>query len=205
MNGRIYLDFDDVIAETGRGIIEMAQREFQTKVQFDEITNYNLQVSLDMEDDEFERLVQMLHSHELLMNLEPIPDAIQGIRDLKDSGFEMSILTGRPPSTEVVTRQWLERHEVPCDRLMFVDKYSRTISNAHGHGGVTLEELKTMSFDLAIEDSDTMAVFLSEQMNLPVLLHDRPWNRHLDTKGTRIQRCQNWQDMRPHFHALLKN
>ena len=58
-----------------------------------------------------------------------------------------------------------------------------------------------MRFQLAIEDSPEMAVFLSQRMGIPVLLFDRPWNRSTDLDGS-VQRCGNWQHIRRAVDAM---
>jgi uncharacterized HAD superfamily protein len=48
---------------------------------------------------------------------EPIPEVIDRVREMAATS-EIVLVTGRPANYEGVTRQWLQRHEIPFDRLL---------------------------------------------------------------------------------------
>src|SRR3989339_742960 len=190
---RIYIDFDDVICRTAEIILELANQKFGIDCAFDDITDFNLQTSFNLSDQQFKNLIDLIHEPEVLGDMRPVDGAISAMTELKKRGCELAIMTGRPPSTRASSLAWLKHYGVPYDSIAFVDKYARFLYNEHDEGGVTLDELKQMSFDIAIEDSASMACFLAVEMNVPVFLHDRPWNRSL-APHPKIQRCRDWME-----------
>ena len=108
-------------------------------------------------------------------------------------------MTGRPPSTRPGTVAWLEEHRIPHDTLRFVDKYGRFGPEAGWDEALGMDDLAAMRFRLAIEDSASTAVFLAENGVAPVVLMDRPWNRH-ETSG-RLTRVAGWAALSDNFET----
>jgi uncharacterized HAD superfamily protein len=81
---------------------------------------------------------------------------------------------------------------VPFDSFFMVNKYARpgmdeTIA-------LSMQAFSEMKFQFAIEDAYDMAVYLADNMNTPVLLYDRPWNRTFN-RNLKIKRFQNWDEI----------
>jgi len=186
----IYVDMDDVICETARHCIHLVEREFGKRVGFEELTHFDLGASCRLEPDEREHLYRVIHEPEELLSLTPIPDAVATLSQWVELGYEIAIVTGRPPSTIEASQSWLERYEVPHVSLTMVDKYGRF--ETFGTSAIALQELAARSYAFAVEDSLPVAHFLAAEMDLRVLLIDRPWNRS-DTTHTNVTRHHTWR------------
>ncbi len=202
----IYIDFDDVLCETANAIIELVEKEFGIKRQFENISDFNLQKSFGLSDTQFKQLLDFAHDPDVVYNMQPIEGAVEAIKKLKGMGYGISIMTGRPPSTREDSIKWLKDYQVPYDSLTFVDKYSRFISGLDKDVAITLDQLQELEFAFAIEDSGHMALCLANQMNVPVFLHDRPWNRfieeHEELKSDKIHRCSDWKEILNKLQSL---
>ena len=103
------------------------------------------------------------------------------------------VVTGRPGVTEEVSRQWLQDQEIPHHSLIHVDKYAWEEELMGTSSGVPLARLAGNGYRLAVEDSAEVAIHLTEILDAPVAVLDRPWNRRrLDEYGDaegRIVRC----------------
>ena len=75
-----------------------------------------------------------------------------------------------------------------------VDKYNRPGNDPAI--AVSKEELAARAYDLAVEDSGDMAIFLAENMGVATALIDRPWNWACPSHD-RVVRCRSWDDIRP--------
>ena len=150
----------------------------------------------DGNDEELERFMHLAHIPEFLSALEPIDGAVEALNELAVLDYEIAVVTGRPPWTAEVSRAWLDRHRVPYDRLAFVDKYGRGGFGASNSSVITLDELTQSSFIFAVEDSSDMAALLTTEMEVPVALLERPWNREAQFSDPRsvalIERCADW-------------
>jgi hypothetical protein len=133
----------------------------------------------------------------VLMTLEPVPGAQSALQTLSNDGVSVHIVTGRPPSTCAVSEEWLARYEMPYSRLSFVDKYNRQHRDVPGVDSLTLSELKSCEFSMAIDDSPLAIRFLAENTDVPIVVFDRPWNADLGDLSNRAQimRCASWFDV----------
>jgi uncharacterized HAD superfamily protein len=185
----IYVDMDDVLCQAARHFLVIVEREFGRRFTYEQLTNFDVGQSCGLQLAEREELYRIVHRPDELLNIEPIDGAISVLQKWRESGFEIAIVTGRPPETYEPSLTWLEKHRVPFHSFTIVDKYGRFA--AANSIAISLAELATRPFSWAVEDSLPMAQYLADQMNLPVALIDRPWNR-TNSEHTRISRYADW-------------
>jgi uncharacterized HAD superfamily protein len=191
---KIYVDFDDVLCATALGFLRILRREFGKTVAFDDIIDFDLGRSFDLDDAELERFFEFVHEDDALAGFEPLEGAVEALSDWKASGYEIEVVTGRPLETRAASRAWLAAHEVPYDDLIFVEKYD------HARGGTPLEEIVARDYAWVVEDSFATAERLALGGQLVCLL-DRPWNRIDSSAGASIARCADWGQVRRHVNA----
>lgn len=191
----VYVDIDDVLCETARHCLQLVEREFGKIVHFDELVTFDLGVSCGLGPAERERLYEVIHEPDEILALSPITDAIKTIRVWANEGYEIGLVTGRPPWTADPTLAWLDLHSVPYSSFTVVDKYGRY--DITGTSAIRLEDLAARRYAWAVEDSLPIAEFLGSRMDLPVLLLDRPWNREGDMHSN-IVRHTGWDAISRH-------
>ena len=191
---RLYIDIDDVLAETTRALAWAAQDLLGKKVLFDEMSSFDLRISLQLDAEEYESFMLAVHEPEFLMKLEPVENAIQTLEKRHAAGDRLELVTGRPPESRKPTEEWLAAHSVPHHSVEFMDKYDRY----RDLDLPRLPDLAARHYDLAIEDSYKVAAYLAEQTGSQTLLFDRPWNRGMDLGGKSISRVFNWLEIAEH-------
>lgn len=201
---RIYVDFDDVLCETTRSFVGIVERHFGRRVPFEALHSFDLCESFGLRRDEYAELMRLVHTPEVLSAFEPRAGARQVLEAWTAAGYEIAVMTGRPPSSSLVSRTWLATHGVPHATLSFVDKYGRPDPNPESlRAGsvpvVALDGLAQQAFALAVEDSPEMATFLAGELGVPVALLDRPWNRGRADDVPRIVRCRSWSEVAAAF------
>jgi uncharacterized HAD superfamily protein len=185
----IYVDMDDVLCETARRFLVVIEREFGKRVFYEQLTDFNLEQAAGLLPEERAKLYETVHNPEEILCIEPITEAIDVLRLWAADGYEIGIVTGRPPDTYEPSIEWLSRYKVPHHSFTIVDKYGRF--HAQNTIGLTLSELAGRQFCCAVEDSLPMAQFLAKEMKVPVALLNRPWNRG-ENGYPIIARCDNW-------------
>jgi uncharacterized HAD superfamily protein len=195
----IYIDMDDVLAESNKTFLHILERELGKKAEYSQITTFDLQKSFDLSDDEYAHFFYCIHNPDEMILHAPVAGARETLKLWHDNGYQISILTGRPLDTREVSLKWLKLHGFAHDSFSIVNKYGRDASR--GDMSMTLESLSKHSFDLAVEDSGQMARFLSETMDTRVALLDRPWNRSMSFNGN-VQRCADWKEIKQKFKRL---
>jgi uncharacterized HAD superfamily protein len=188
----IYVDLDDVLCQAARHFLRVIEREFGKRIAYEQLINFDVGHSSGLSASEREELYRIVHRPEELLVMEPVRHAAAALEGWQSQGFEIAIVTGRPPESREISLEWLAKHEIPHSSFMVVDKYARfTTENT---GALSLDELAQRKFCWAVEDSLPIAQFLAERMKLSVALIDCPWNR-CDRDPERVSRHRDWQSI----------
>lgn len=188
----VYIDVDDVVSKTTETYPRVVGEEFGRTVFFEDLTTFDLRVSFQLTDNEFHYFFDRVHQEDFLMSFDPVEGAVEGLREWADQGYGIEIVTGRPTSARDVTLAWLDRHRVPYENFIMVDKYNRPGNDLSI--AVSKAELAARHYDLAVEDSADMALFLANEMGVKTALIDKPWNRSCP-ENNNILRCGSWQEI----------
>lgn len=196
---RIYVDLDDVIAETTPRIVELLNHRFDRRLRFTDLHCFDLGQAFSLSEAERALALDAVHEPDFLRSLAPRPGALPLLERWRAAGFEIEIITGRPPRTFDVSAEWLRAHAVPHQSFACVDKYGRYPDEV---GTLELDGLLAREFAVAIEDSPDMALQLAEGRGAArarVLLMDRPWNRRMPGVASpardRIERVSDWREI----------
>jgi uncharacterized HAD superfamily protein len=201
---RIYVDFDDVLSETARAIAAVVETMFRKQVPFEDLHYFDLDKSFGLSRGQLEELMSCLHDPRMLLEMDAMPAASDSLGEWTAAGYEVCVVTGRPPSTAAASEEWLKRHGILYTTLLFVDKYGRSPADFGHHRVLGLDEFRTHRFCLAVEDSPDMAEFLASEMSVPVALMSRPWNagRCVEAeRAGRLVRCRDWVEVLRRFPA----
>src|SRR5262245_42779098 len=185
----IYVDLDDVLCQTARHFLVVVEREFGKRFSYEQLTNFDIGTACGLRSEEREHLYRVVHEPDELMKMAPIDGALAVLKQWVNVGYEIAIVTGRPPASYEPTRSWLERHGVPHHSFTMVDKYGR-FATANTLA-ISLQELAACKFCWAVEDSLPMAQYLGGQMQIPVALIDCPWN-HSAQNYLNVVRRVDW-------------
>jgi uncharacterized HAD superfamily protein len=188
----IYVDMDDVLCETARALLAIAEREFGKTIHYDQLNTFEVGEACGLEIREIAELFRIAHQADELLAMTPIEEAASVLEQWAGAGYEIAVVTGRPPSTYDASVEWLALHKLPYDAFIIVDKYGRFPTE--NTIGIALPELSNRRFSFAVEDSPTMAKFLAAEMRVPVALLDRPWNRASDAHAL-ITRYNHWREI----------
>ncbi len=171
----IYVDLDDVLCETARHFLVIVERQFNKRIAYEELTDFDVGSSCGLSPAETDELYRIVHRPDELMQMAPIDAAITTLRQWAANGYQIAIVTGRPPESFEPSTAWLARYRVPHHSFTMVDKYARFATD--NTVAIGLDELAQREYCWAVEDSLPMAQFLATRMELPVALIDCPWNR----------------------------
>jgi len=185
----IYVDMDDVLCQAARHFLVIVEREFGKKIDYEQLTNFDVGDSCGLRADERDELYRIVHQPDELLKMTPIEGAKSILKRWREEGFEVAIVTGRPPESYEPSLEWLAKHRVPYSSFTVVDKYSRFATEKTI--AISLGELATRRFCLAVEDSLPMAEYLAGQMKVPVALIDCPWNQ-MDAAHAQVSRYPDW-------------
>ncbi len=188
----IYVDLDDVLCQAARHFIVIVEREFGKRIAYEELINFDVGHSCGLASEERDELYRIVHRREELLSMAPVNEAIAVLKQWEEQGFDIAIVTGRPPESAEVSLEWLAKHRIAHSSFTVVDKYSRFTADTTN--AISLAELSARRFCWAVEDSLPMAQYLAGQMKLPVALIDCPWNQS-EEQQVGINRYRDWQSI----------
>jgi uncharacterized HAD superfamily protein len=201
--GQIYVDLDDVIAQTIRALVALLERHFARRVEIEDVVHFDLGRSFGLAPDELVEFMRLVHQPQVLAALEPNPGATPALASWIERGYAVAVMTGRPPSAAPASRRWLREHRIPHTSFACIDKYDREDWAGPAGRALGLDEVADLGFALAVEDSLEVAALLVERCGIPVALMDRPWNRDLSGLApltrARIVRCHGWAELASRF------
>ena len=190
MRAPVFIDMDDVLAETTRTYPGLVEREFGISATYEGIASFDLSDSFGLTQHQLDHLFEVVHSPDILMGFRPVPGARETLAHWQSLGYPIAIVTGRPPEAKEPSLAWLHENKIPFDSFEICDKYGR-----HPKGSsLSLSEIASRDYTLAVEDSLSMAAFLTETMETPTFLFDRPWNRR--DNGCKARRASSWREIR---------
>lgn len=198
----IYVDCDDVIAESTSSYVDVIKREFGIDKKFDDITSFDLKESFELTQEQYLYFFDIIHSPNELLKFSPVKGAVDTINKWFDCGYEIDIITGRLTKSLEPTLEWLAYNGVKYSNFIIVDKYNR--AEMDRAIAKPLSFLDDRFIDFAVEDSLFMANYLSEKLNVRVALLDKPWNRK-GFIGDNITRVYDWSDISLLFESTVKN
>ena len=190
----IYVDMDDVVSRTTETYPDVINQAFGKAVCLEDLTCFDMKSCFQLTDSQFQHFFDLVHQPDFLFGFKPVDGAVQALKSWAAMGHTIDIVTGRPTSTHEASVAWLEKHEVPFRGFIMVDKYNRPGSNPAL--AITKDELSMMPYDLAVEDSPEMAMFLAHDMGISTALIHRPWNSSC-AEHDRMTRCMSWEQVVP--------
>jgi len=192
---RIYIDFDDVICETAKHFCCIAKELFDIDVPYQEVQFFNLKKTFDLDDVQYEELMKAGHLPRTLLAYEETPGASETINKWVDEGHEVSVITGRPFDSYEPSRRWLDEHHLERVPLYCVDKYGREQFTTDFTFSMTLEQLYSMTFDFAVEDSPAAFEHVLHFAGCKVAIFNRPWNVKAELPNENFVRCGDWKEI----------
>jgi uncharacterized HAD superfamily protein len=200
---RIYVDIDDVLSATVERLVDLLHELHDRRVEVEQVRDFDLAGPFGLDDEGIRRFMDVAHRDEVIESIAPHAGASGVLDRWRRAGHAITLVTGRPPITTVASRRWLATHGIPHDALHHLDKWGRPNWNEAGLPAIRFEDLPDFGFAFAVEDSLSTAIRLVEELDLPVALMDRPWNRETGRLAPRVRdllvRCRDWAEVERRF------
>ncbi len=181
--GKLGIDVDGVLADTVPSVLERMEEKYgphdDTK---EDVTEWGHSVNVDGKDILLGP--EIVEGHEVerhLKSIEPKRGAKDGLRTLRERGYEVIIVTNRPSNDDTVewTKGWLDENGLPYDEFHSTADTTKT----------------AVGVDVLIDDHDRNVVEFLED-GRPAVLFDQPWNTVPDVDGARdrMEVVGDWEE-----------
>ena len=174
---RVALDFHDVLADLKRPVVALLNARYDLTLSPDDLRTWKCWESGAFSKKQFYDAVNSVRN----AGLDPLPGAVDGLRELLADGHDVSIVSGTREPMGV--RRWLDRHGLPA-----LPVYGVVADDTH-------RAKLALGFDVYVDDNPQMA----ERVGAPVVIFDQPWNRELGYRWD-VLRATSW----PEVVAILR-
>ncbi len=173
---RFGIDIDGTVT-CPTSLIPHINEAFGSELTLEDIREYDLTAALPQLDKEkfhtwFKQQEPAIYAASPLSK-----DAKQILNRWKDF-YELYFISARGANVRDVTFDWFEQHAIRYDHIELIGTHKK-IATAKQH-----------QVDLFFEDKHDNAVEISEELDIPVILFDTPYNR--DPVPNKVVRVSNW-------------
>ncbi|WP_312755832.1 hypothetical protein [Rummeliibacillus suwonensis] len=171
------IDIDGTVT-TPDFLLPYINKAFRTNIILDDLKTYDLTESLTVAKEEF---FKWYKKEELNIYKNP-PVQLNAQRILSDwyPNVALNYITAREENSREVTDQWFKTKQLPYDTIDIVGSTDKVLAGRR-HG-----------VELFMEDKHDNAIHIHEELDVPVLLFDAPYNRDPIPKG--VIRVNTWLD-----------
>ncbi len=185
---KIGVDLDDVLACFVQDLLTFHNRQYNTRIQLEEVVSYRLQhVWGGTEEDTRNKIIEFYNSPEF-DNMGIVPGSKSGVKSI-NSKNELFIITARPHYMADKTHAWVKQY--------FPNKFSEVYMTAQfASDGSKIPKSKVCSdlgVKIMIDDCLDYALDCASPDRL-VLLLDKPWNQTKELPEG-IKRVYSWEDI----------
>ena len=181
------IDIDGTITSPYE-MLQYMQRDFDATLEEEDFTEYDL--SFLNKDEEILRNWFLSIEEELYNNAKPVENAQSIMKYLTDN-YNVHLITARPKKWKDTTIQWLSENDIKYDTLDVIGSHNK------------VQTAKDRNVELFIEDNLINALYLNENLNIPILLIDTEYNQSYLPKG--ITRVKDWNEILDFIKFYEKN
>jgi len=177
---KLAFDIDGVFADTFRIFVETARNQYDIKVDYEDITEYDFRKVVDIDDETSRLIIQKILDDPIRMGIRPIKGAIDVITRLSLLG-PILFVTARPGKTAIL--EWLLQQLKEVDRGLIR-------LEATGTHQEKIPILLEHGIRYFVEDRLDTCYLLASASVTPIVF-EQPWNR----KPHPFQAVRTWKDI----------
>lgn len=176
---RVGLDLDGVVADYHSFFIQKVNKRYGLDLKLEDWTDYEFSKS-GIPTNELWSIIKSHAKNSGFRYLNPVYGARKGVRELRERGHSIHIITHRFKESRLDTLAWLDQYNIEFESLSF--------TNEKGEKGRLAQIL---GIDIAIEDSTPKAQDFGNY-GIKTLLLTRPWNKSWK-EDKLVTRVSNWK------------
>lgn len=175
---RFGIDIDGTVT-TPDTLLPHINKAYNVSLTLDDVTEYDFLSAFPHPVDRQEFAEWFLANERHMYEVSTIyPDA-KAILDEWHKKYELIYISARHDGLVDVTTDWFAKQQVPYDRIELIGSHDK------------LRAAKEAAVEIFLEDKHDNAVMLAEQLDIPVILFDTPYNRLTTPK--QVIRVNSWR------------
>lgn len=177
-NYRFGIDIDGTVT-TPSSLLPHINKQFGTNLVLDDIKQYDLTSAFDVDPTEFYNWYKEAEP-EICLTSFTQDYAQQFLKDWQKQRAELFYISARGSHVMDVTMEWFKREQIPFDHVELIGSHRK------------IETARKFGTDVFFEDKHDNAVDLHEELDIPVILFDTPYNQDSIPNG--VIRVNDWNE-----------
>ncbi|MBE1553739.1 5' nucleotidase, NT5C type [Sporosarcina limicola] len=174
---RFGIDIDGTVT-CPTSLLPHINAHFGSKLTLDDIKEYELTKAFTVDEKVFYEWYKGAEPH--IYSSSPAQVHAKEVLDHWKSQFELYYISARGNHVYDTTVDWFKQKEIPYDHIELVGSHFK------------IDAAKKFNVDAFFEDKHDNAVDIHEELGIPVILFDTPYNRNPIPEG--VIRVYNWQE-----------
>lgn len=174
---RFGIDIDGTVT-CPTSLLPHINEQFGCNLCLDDIKEYDLTKAFPISEKEFYDWYMTAES--VIYATSPAQEYAKMILSEWQKRYELYYISARGENVLDCTRQWFDTKEIPYDHIELIGSHHK------------IEAAKKFKVDAFFEDKHDNAVEIHEELNIPVLLFDTPYNREPIPEG--VIRVYGWKE-----------
>ena len=184
---RFGIDIDGTVT-TPDTLIPHINKQYKTNIVLDDVIEYDFLSAFPHPVDRQEFAKWFKENEAYMYSVSAIAQDAKTILETWQHTYELFYISARDTSVFDITQKWFEDNSVPFHHIELIGSHDK------------LSVAKKHKVDVFFEDKHDNAVMLAEELKIPVLLFDTPYNRK--TIPANVVRINNWNEAN---HWILKH
>ena len=169
-------------------LIPHINKQYNVSLTLDDIVEYDFTCALDVDKEAFN---SWFKQHEADMyRVSTLAAGALDVLKAWQTQAALLYISARGENVAQLTEEWFVANDVPFDQITCIGKHDK------------LAVAKEQQVEAFFEDKHDNAVMLAEELNIPVILFDTPYNRL--SVPSNVIRVASWQEaqrwINAHFH-----
>jgi len=185
-NIRFGIDIDGTLT-CPTSLLPHINKQFNLNLILDDIKEYDLTKAFNVDEKQFYDWYKTAEEH--IYDMSPPQAFAKNILDQWQSQFELYFISARGKNVYDTTTNWFQRESIPYDVIDLIGSHHK------------IETAKKHAVHVFFEDKHDNAVEIHEELDIPVILFDTPYNRMPIPNG--VIRVNNWQEANDEIKRLF--
>ncbi|MEI5905825.1 hypothetical protein WAK64_01930 [Bacillus spongiae] len=172
---RFGIDIDGTVTDPST-LIPYINKKFDKNITLTDITQYDLSDALNIPPNAFAEWFKK--EEPVIYKESPLAENAKTVLSQWKEMFELYFISARPKHLSLLTEQWFTEQDIDFHHIELIGSHNK------------VETAREHNVHLFLEDKHDNAVMLHEELQIPVLLFDTPYNQEPIPEG--VVRVKNW-------------
>ncbi|WP_338750132.1 hypothetical protein [Bacillus sp. FJAT-52991] len=172
---RFGIDIDGTVT-CPTSLVPFINQDFSMNITLKDIKKYDLSEALNIPADRFRDWFD--EREPIIYENSPIAPGAKEVLDSWKQQFELFFISARRNHLQHVTEKWFHEHDLQYDHIELIGSHDK------------IKAAKKYQVDIFFEDKHDNAVSIHEELHIPVMLFNTPYNQDPVPNG--VIRVDNW-------------